>query len=317
MTKTNRALFVLLLLAFFSISHSGAVFGAVNCGGDLHEQDNRIKEPSLNRIGLASERFFSRQNNDKISVSEFIYSANYFQKASLEQTNPSRGIRAGNNSDKTVSKNMLSVLMNNLDNLFPIRSLENKFTNPVPAVYSDVGPATAVQTENQDGHHNILLFANADGIHDYSSIIKVNAGNLQNFYFSMEITVNDVYPRNQGGCFIGYTNESITGKKTEESVVTTAFLMSDSSFMLDVKEKEADGGTHVTLKDQNLLGNSKELTIVRLTGQTFFFVGKELISQYHDGNTGPFQLVYGTTVFADGDTADCSFDNLLVRKVVN
>jgi hypothetical protein len=62
--------------------------------------------------------------------------------------------------------------------------------------------------------------------------------------------------------------------------------------------------------------NQKKMTIVRLTGQTFFFVDDVFVSQYHDGKNGPFQLVYGTTVFANGETTSCSFDNLIVRKVV-
>ncbi len=220
-------------------------------------------------------------------------------------------------SEQKVSDQMLDVLVKNRDNLFPIRSLENEFSNIAAATYSDVGSATAVQTSTQDGQHNILMFANADSIHDYNVVTKLIAWNLQNFLFSMKVTLNDVYPKNQGGCFIGYTNEPVNAVKTEETVETISFLMSDSSVMLYVKEKEAKTGAFSPISSSTGQGYQMKLTIVRLTGQTFFFLGDKFIGQHHDGNSGPFQLVYGTTVFANGDTANCSFDNLVVRKVVN
>lgn len=211
-------------------------------------------------------------------------------------------------------EDMIKVLSMNLDNIFPIKGMEDAFNPPMIAAYSDVGPATAVQTSNQDGMRNISLYANADSVHDYSAVTKLNAGNLQNFLISMDVTVNDVYPSQQGGCFIGYTDESVSSVQAED-MKTVSLLADSQGAEFYVKGKEEPSGTHTRISE--IKRKEYRLTLIRLTGQTFAFIDGTFAGQLYDEAAGPFQLVYGTAVFSEGDSAECSFDNLIVRKVVN
>lgn len=219
----------------------------------------------------------------------------------------------GDISDVMVSDAMIDVLIDNFDNLFPIRSLEDIFTPPMVATYSDVGPATAVQTSNQDGMRHLSLYANADSVHDHNVVIKINAGSLQNFLLSMDVRVNDVYPSGQGGCFIGYINESVKATQ-DEDVAMVGLLIDGKKVEFYTKEKEADSGDHFYIKDKPK--DTYRLRLIRLTGQTFAFVDGLYVGQFHDGKNGPFQLLFGSALFGDGDSSECSFDNLVVRKVV-
>ena len=213
-----------------------------------------------------------------------------------------------------VSDQMIDVMAENIENIFVIRGLEEPFNNPMPSQYSDVGDATVVDINNQEGSRNISLYANADNVHDYSSVAKLNAGNLQNFYFEMEVRVNDVYPAGSGGCFIGYTNQT-TSAVQEEDIKTIGLLVDGSGAEFYVKGNEADSGEHIQLERSS--GRSNTLVLIRFTGQTFAYVNGNYAGQYHDDLSGPFQLVYGSTAFSDGDNALCSFDNLIIRKVTN
>ena len=209
---------------------------------------------------------------------------------------------------------MIDVLSKNLENIFPIRGLEDAFNTPMVATYSDVGPATAVQISNQEGMRNISLYANADLAHDYNVVTKLNAGNLQNFLISMDVRINDVYPSLQGGCFIGYTNESISAIQAEE-IKTVSLLVDGQGAEFYIKGKEEDSGSHFQISGTKR--DSYRLTLIRLTGQTFAFIDGRFAGQLFDDAAGPFQLVYGTALFSEGDLAECSFDNLVIRKVVN
>ena len=213
-----------------------------------------------------------------------------------------------------VSDLMINTMTENIGNIFVIRGLEEPFNNPMAAQYSDVGNATVVDISNQDGMRNISLYANADNVHDYSSVVKLNAGNLQNFYYEMDVRVNDVYPAETGGCFIGYTNQTTSAVQTED-VKTIGLLVDGDNAEFYVKGNDADSGEHIPIKRS--ADNNYSLVLVRFTGQTFAYVNGYYAGQYHDDLSGPFQLVYGSTVFSDGDNALCSFDNLIIRKVTN
>ena len=295
-------------LEYDGFPHENAVAAMEIVNVDWNEQAVKKATSYLEFMSFSRDDLIRQLKYDGFTHEEAVYGAENYEIILNNQNNLEKSI--------AVSDSMLKVLIKNLDNLFPINSMEDFFTNPTVATYSDAGAATAIQTSNQDGFRNIVMFANSDTVHDYSAVTKLNAGNLQNFYFSMDVLVNDIFPNNQGGCFIGYVNEPINGKVTEESVATIGLLLSESTVTLDVKEKTADAGIHMQLDKHSNQRNQKKLSIIRLTGQTFFFVDDEFISQYHDGKNGPFQLVYGTTVFADGETTSCSFDNLIVRKVV-
>lgn len=209
---------------------------------------------------------------------------------------------------------MLEVFSNNLDNLFPIRALEDKFTTPMQSLYSDIGNATAIQTSNQDGIRTLSLFANSDRIHDNNLITRINSGQMQNFMFTMDITVNDVFPTGSAGCFVGYINDLAAAKQEEES--TLILLMADGKGIgFYRKTKGEDSGSFTRIWDE--ISSKYTLSIIRFTGQTYAYIDGIYAGQFQDTNSGPFQLIYGNSVMANGDDAICSFDNLSVRKVNN
>ena len=277
-------------------THDQAVYAlsVVGPGVDWNEQAVKKAESYLN-IKAFSRKDLIRQleNGELFTHEQAVYGADHVA---------------------ATYEDMIKVLSMNLDNIFPIKGMEDAFNPPMIAAYSDVGPATAVQTSNQDGMRNISLYANADSVHDYSAVTKLNAGNLQNFLISMDVTINDVYPSQQGGCFIGYTNESISSAQAE-GMKTVSLLADSQGAEFYVKGKEEPSGTHTRISE--IKRNKYRLTLIRLTGQTFAFIDGTFAGQLYDEAAGPFQLVYGTAVFSEGDSAECSFDNLIVRKVVN
>lgn len=207
---------------------------------------------------------------------------------------------------------MIQVLAENLDNLFPIHGIEDTFTNFEMPLYSDIGSGTAIETSTQYGTKNIILFTNNDSIHDRSDVIRLNSGHLQNFMLSIDVTINDVFPSNQAGCFIGYTNDIAASQMLEEG--TQVFLIADGEGVgLYRKTNTEDSGTFTRI--QNSVRNIFTLTIIRFLGQTYAFIDGVFAGQQTDTNAGPFQLVYGVITMKDGETANCSFDNLSVRKV--
>ena len=121
-----------------------------------------------------------------------------------------------------VSDEMTEYLTKNIEKIFPIQSLNNTFSSIVTPVYPDLGPRTAVQMRTREGQQTIRLYANPDLFHEYTYTDRINSGNLRNFMLSMDVTINDVYPSDQGGCFIGYTNESITAVKNSNSTLVAA-----------------------------------------------------------------------------------------------
>ena len=287
-------------------THEQAVYGvnAISKKTDWNEQAVKKAKSYLQTLDMSRSRLIHQLEFEGFTHEQAIYGADHAW---------------------ATSEDMVEVLQLNMDNIFPIRSLEDKFTTPVTATYSDVGKRTAVQTSNQDGMRHILLFANADSIHDYNVVTKINAGNLQNFMFTMEILVNDVYPANQGGCFIGYTNTTTSAVQTEEATMI-GLLVNDKGAGFYNKPQTSDSGSYAELSypspsyrftQTGTPYYSYKLTLIRLTGQTFAYVNDKYIGQFNDNSSGPYQLVYGTTVFNEGDTASCSFDNLAVRKVLN
>ncbi len=209
---------------------------------------------------------------------------------------------------------MIEVFSNNLDNLFPIRALEDKFTTPMQSLYSDIGSSTAIQTSNQDGIRTLSLFANSDKIHDNNLVTRISSGQMQNFMFTMDVTVKDVFPAGSAGCYVGYINDLAAAKQEEES--TLVLLMADGKGVGFYKKAQSeDSGTFTRIWDG--INDKYSLSIVRFTGQTYAYVDGVYAGQFQDTNTGPFQLIYGNSVMTNGDDAVCSFDNLAVKKVNN
>ena len=218
------------------------------------------------------------------------------------------------NDPNRISDEMVEFLSSNLGNIFPLQSLKESFVTPVIPVYSNLGTDTAIQTRTREGEQTIRLYVNTDGVHDYTSTITVNAGNLKDFMFSMDVRIEDAFPLDQGGCFIGYKDDSVTAYANENAALV-ALLANPRGVEFYRKANQADAGTHTQISENGQY--SYKLTIMRLTGLTFAFIDGKFAGQFYDRVEGPFQLVYGSAVFKDGDTASCSFDNLAVRKVNN
>ena len=340
-------------LEFDQFTHEEAEYGADNCGADWNEMAVTKAKSYLSFMDFTEDRLSNQLEFDGFTDEQIAYAIDVIYGSSNAEspantptaipTNTPTSVPTDNSAEASenttadseptdtetdeptatpapvadtnvVSDQMIDVMTDNLENIFVIRGLEDPFNTPMAAQYSDVGNATVVETSNQDGMRNISLYANADNVHDYSSVAKLNAGNLQNFYYEMEVKVNDVYPAGSGGCFIGYTNET-TSAVQEEEVKTIGLLVDGDNAEFYIKGKDADSGEHIQIKRSE--DDTYSLVLVRFTGQTFAYVNGYYAGQYHDGLSGPFQLVYGTTVFSDGDNALCGFDNLYIRKVTN
>ena len=292
-------------LEFNGFTKEEAEYGADNCGADWNEMALKKAKSYMNTLNLTRTELIHQLEYAGFTDEQIAYALD-----ALSLTETPEPVTEPN----VVSDQMINVMTDNIDNIFVIRGLEDVFNTPMTAQYSDVGNATVVETSNQDGIRNISLYANADNVHDYSSVTKLNAGNLQNFFYYMEVQVNDVYPAGSGGCFIGYTNET-TSAVQEEDVKTIGLLVDGDNAEFYVKGKDADLGEHIQLQRSD--SDTYELVLVRFTGQTFAYVNGWYAGQYHDDLGGPFQLVYGSAVFSDGDNALCGFDNLIIRKVTN
>ena len=211
-----------------------------------------------------------------------------------------------------LSEEMIKVVNDNIDNFFPLSSINETFGTKAQAVRGNIGTETATEAST-DGRRNLLLYANPDGATEYAYIEKVNAGNLKNFYYEMDLIPNDLYPYDGGGCYMGYLNEFIAGVSQEEGVLETTLIVSDAIY-LETYDANTQQRERTKLADFD--GGSVKLRIVRLTGETLFYVDGKFIRTFHDGKVGPFQLRFGVTAFPNGEVVDCSFDNLAVRKVV-
>lgn len=212
-----------------------------------------------------------------------------------------------------VSDEMIKILSENLENIFPISSQRQNFTNPAEALYSDAGMDTVIRMETALGKRNILIFANADSVHDYSGFTKIDDEFPTDFQFTMDVTVNDVYPEKQGGCFIGFTNYGVSAFSGADGAISVQLLITGKSAEIYVRGQDKDSGEHLVLSDLNR--TTSKLSIIHLTEHTYVFLNGTYAGQFHDGKAGPFQMIYGATVFTEGDTASCSFDNMLVKKV--
>lgn len=307
-------------LEFDGFTKEEAEYGADNCGADWNEMAVKKAKSYLSFTDFTETELINQLEYEGFTNEQIAYALDVLNNSSASEDPTNIPPAAPTETPTTVpgiaevNKQMIDTLTENIDNIFVLRSLEDAFNSPMPSQYSDVGAATVVDISNQNGMRNISLYANADNVHDYSSVTKLNTGNLQNFYFAMDVRVNDIYPAGSGGCFIGYTNET-TSAVQEEEIKTIGLLVDGSKAEFYVKEGDADSGEHnrITLS----AGDSYQLILIRFTGRTFAYINGNYAGQYNDELNGPFQLVYGTTVFSDGDNTLCSFDNLNIRKVTN
>lgn len=329
-------------------THEQALYGVESVSGNVDWNDMALKRAqSLLETSMSSESALLRQlESDSIgftheqavyAVSEISKTTDWFEVAaekaksylqvqSLSRTElidylesdaegftHEQAVYAADNSGASWG-DMITVLAENIDNLFPIHGIEMDFMTPEQHLYTDIGPETAIQTSTQYGQRNLILFSNPDSVNDRSYVVRVNSGNLENFMLSMDIVINDVFPSAQAGCFIGYANDYNAALQTQAK--TQVLLMADGEGIGFYKKTENEAaGTFTRILES--AGTEFNLTIMRFIGQTYAFINGEFAGQFNDSNTGPFNMVYGVTTLKNGDTASCSFDNLSVRKVNN
>ena len=211
-----------------------------------------------------------------------------------------------------VDQTMLDILNANIRNIFPITSQKVNFGEFEEPWYSDVGQQTVVRIGTEFGKKNIILYANADSVHDYLAYHKINDAYPSDFHMTMDVTINDAFPDKQAGCFVGFTNYGITAFKEADAPTEVVYLINGQESDIFTKGHFAASGTHHIVADTPR--RSGKLTIAHLMGHTFVYVNGSYVGQYHDGMKGPLQLIFGAAVFSEGDTADCTFDNLVIRK---
>ena len=159
-----------------------------------------------------------------------------------------------------LSEEMVRVVSDNLDNFFPLSSISEGFATKSQPVRGNIGPETATEVST-NGTRNILLYANPNGATEYVLEEKVNAGNLKNFYYELDVIPNDIYPNGGGGCYIGYVNEFIPGVSTEEPVSATMLVISDAVY-LESRGTESEPGSREKLADfinkDNMISEEKQ-----------------------------------------------------------
>ena len=216
-------------------------------------------------------------------------------------------------AEPAVKQTMLDILNANISNIFPITSQKENFGEFEEPWYSDVGSQTVVRTGTEFGKKNIILYANADSVHDYLAYNKINDAYPSDFHMTMDVTINDAFPDKQAGCFVGFTNYGITAFKEEDAPTEVIYLINGQESDIFSKGHFAPSGTHHIVAETPR--RSGKITIAHLMGNTFVYINGSYVGQYHDGLKGPMQLIFGAAVFSEGDTADCTFDNLVIRKV--
>ncbi len=277
-----------------------------NCGADWKENACKLAASYVNLMTFTRVDLLKQLQFDGFSYEMALYAVTQ----TLGEPDQSE-LEATSNPYK-VSDEMAVFFTENLDNIFPIQSLKEAYTSVVLPIYTNVGPGTGVQARTREGKQTFRLYANPDSVHEYVYTNTINAGNLRNFMFSMDVTIGDVNPIDQGGCFIGYENKSVTAFKNEEARLV-AFVINPGSAEFYTKAENGESGSRTQITSNGTF--TAKLTLIRLTGLTFAFLGDAYIGQFYDNNEGPFQLVFGSALYKDGDTAVCSFDNMAVRKV--
>lgn len=212
-----------------------------------------------------------------------------------------------------VSDEMINVLVKELLSLFPINSQKEYFSDPAEDLYSDDGPNTVIQIGTDRGKQHVALYTNTDTVKDHTAYVPIDTGYFTDFQFSMDVTVDDVFPSGEGGCFIGFTNYGITAFNEKQDPVSVSLVLNSKGTEVYAKHKYQNTGDHYQVNTNSRM--MSKLTVIHLRNHTYLFVDGVYAGQFHDGKDGPFRLIYGSYVYANGETASCYFDNLLIKKV--
>ena len=277
-----------------------------NCGADWKENALKHAESYLEMMEFTRTELMQQLLHDGFTYERSLYAVTQTLGA------PEQSELADLSNPTRISQEMRDFLTENIENIFPIQSLKETYSSVVQPVYTDLGPGTAVQMRTREGQQTIRIYANADGVHSYTFTDGINSGNLRNFMFSMDVSINDVYPTDEGGCFIGYTNGSVTAVKNDDPSLTALVLTPEAAEFF-TKNETAESGSRTRISENNK--SVRRLTLIRITGLTFAYIDGEYAGQFYDSNEGPFQLVFGSVLYKNGDASACSFDNMAVRKV--
>ena len=225
-------------------------------------------------------------------------------------TYPGYAEESSDSHDRKVSDEMIEILSQNLDNLFPITVQRHYFNEPEQPLYSDDGSETIIETYSDHGKRYVRIFANNDYIHDHFAVDFIPYDYQTDFQLTMDIEVNDAWPLGQGGCMLGFTNDGVSAFSDAESI---AVVTDSRNLEIYHKNKADDAGTIYMLETR---GKSPiKLSLVHMTGHTYVYVDGTYAGQLHDGLNGPFRLMYGSVLFNGGESAWCTFDNLVIRKL--
>ncbi|MBQ4513189.1 MAG: hypothetical protein II969_09360 [Anaerolineaceae bacterium] len=220
---------------------------------------------------------------------------------SVMALNPEKGV---------VVRGVTDVLQANHESFFPITIADDSFSKQVDAVLHNIDSDSVMRVVTEYGQQDIDLFVNTDMIHDHVGKINFNRDFPQNFEISADVTVRDVYPKSRGGCYVSFSEKGMTNNADAAEYY---FVADGQNVMLYYKTVGSSSGKVFPVGTVSEM--PVKISIMHLTGQVFFWVNDVCVGQYHDGKNGSFRLSYGALTYADGETACCSFDNLLIRKV--
>ena len=209
-----------------------------------------------------------------------------------------------------VNSDMVEIFRNNRGNLYPINLVNDHFIDQVDAILLYPSPDSVMRVVTEYGQQDIDLFVNTDLIHDLFGKINFDGEYPENFEISADVTVRDVYPKKKGGCYVGFTDNGMTKSPDTDEFL---FVFDGNSAMFYNKKGGNDAG--MVLFEEPVSENKARITISHMTGHTFVFINDICVGQYHDGKYAPFRISYGVMTLADGKTACCSFDDLVIRKV--
>jgi hypothetical protein len=155
-------------LEYEGFPHENAVAAVEIVNVDWNEQAAKKAKSYIESMSFSRDDLIRQLEFEGFTHEEAVYGAENYEIVLQNRNNLENSI--------VVNDSMIKVLIKNLDNLFPIKVMEDFFSNPMVATYSDVGSATAIQTSNQDGYRNIVMFTNSDSVHDYRAVTNLMLG---------------------------------------------------------------------------------------------------------------------------------------------
>lgn len=215
-----------------------------------------------------------------------------------------------NPENDVVRKEITDLLRADHESFFPIRIVNDSFSQQVDAVLKNIDPDSLMRVVSEYGQQDIDLFVNTDMIHDHIGKINFDLDYPKNFEISVDVNVRDVYPQSRGGCYIGFSEK---GMSNNTDPAEYYFVTDGKNVMFYCKTENSSSGELFPI--DSVSEGIIKLSVTHLTGHVFLWVNDACVGQFHDGNYGKLRLSYGALTLNDGETACCSFDNLSIRKV--